>query len=92
MQRNVGAIEILHEYSLVTLLKVICFLSLFVGQKKKKINKNSHGNGGAMKDSTLASILLAGHNNQWIIKPGFVYQFSKLIHGYISIVSVLLIF
>ena len=36
MQRNVGAIEILHEYSLVTLLKVICFLSLFVGQKKKK--------------------------------------------------------
>ena len=88
MQRNVGAIEILHEYSLVTLLKVICFLSSFVGQKK--INKNSHGNGGAMKDSTLASILLAGHNNQWIIKPGFVYQFSKLIHGYtcISIVSV----
>ena len=58
MQRNVGAIEILHEYSLVTLLKVICFLSSFVGQKK--INKNSHGNGGAMKDSTLASILLAG--------------------------------
>ena len=36
MQRNVGAIEILHEYSLVTLLKVICFLSLLVGQKKKK--------------------------------------------------------
>ena len=107
MQRNVVAIEILHEYSLVTFLKVICFLSLFVGQKKK-INKNSHGNGGAMKDSTLASILLAGHNNQWIMKPGFVYQFSKLIHGYIhvyrlyqfsklihgyiSIVSVLLIF
>ena len=43
-----------------------------------------------MKDGALASILLAGHNNQWIIKPGFVYQFSKLIHGYtcISIVSV----
>ena len=37
MQRNVGAIEILHEYSLVTLLKVICFLSLFVGRKKKSI-------------------------------------------------------
>lgn len=36
MQRNVVAIEILHEYSLVTLLKVICFLFLFVGQKKKK--------------------------------------------------------
>ena len=36
MQRNVGAIEILHEYSLVTFLKVICFLSLFVGQKQKK--------------------------------------------------------
>ena len=35
-QRNVGAIEILNEYSLVTLLKVICFLSLFKGQKKKK--------------------------------------------------------
>ena len=89
MQRNVVAIEILHEYSLVTFLKVICFLSLFVGQKKT-INKNSHGNGGAMKDGALASILLAGHNNQWIIIPGFVYQFSKLIHGYtcISIVSV----
>ena len=40
-QRNVGAIEILNEYSLVTLLKVICFLSLFKGQKKK-INKNNH--------------------------------------------------
>ena len=88
MQRNIGAIEILHEYSLVTLLKVICFLSLFVGQKQ--INKNSHRNGGAMKDGALASILLAGHNNQWIIKPGFVYQFSKRKHGYtcISIVSV----
>ena len=36
MQRNVGAIEILNEYSEVTLLKVICFLSLFVGPKKKK--------------------------------------------------------
>lgn len=54
MQRNIGAIEILHEYSLVTLLKVICFLSLFVGQKK--INKNSHRNGGAMKDGALALI------------------------------------
>lgn len=37
MQRNVVAIEILHEYSLVTLLKVICFLFLFVGQKKKSV-------------------------------------------------------
>jgi len=55
MQRNVGAIEILNEYSLVTLLKVICLLSLFV-RPKKKINKNNHRNGGAMKDSALASI------------------------------------
>lgn len=62
MQRNVVPIEILHEYSLVTLLKVICFFILICGAKKK-ISKNSHGNGGAMKDSTLASILLAGHNN-----------------------------
>lgn len=37
MQRNVVAIEILHEYSLVTLLKVICFLFLFVGPKKKSV-------------------------------------------------------
>lgn len=46
-QRNVGAIEILNEYSLVTLLKVICFLSLFKGQKKKKLIKIIIG---AMKD------------------------------------------
>lgn len=56
MQRNVGAIEIRNEYSQVTVLKVICFLSLFVGQKKKKISKNNHRNGGAMKDSALVTI------------------------------------
>lgn len=94
MQRKVGAIEILNEYSQVTLLKAICFLSSFVGQKnKKKIQlKIIIETVEQWKIVYWRRLVWAGHNNQWIIKPGFAYQFSKLIDGFISIVSVLLIF